>query len=304
MPRLRRIGKTRLHKVRLRLWFVPNLQDGIQIDKPRSIRQSKYNIRCLRDLDDQLLREVLAVDARKKTLGPFIRSIKHDKPTFLDIGCGQGEAMVAAQEMGCVCLGVEPSAAHSEIGKDRFHLDILNTYFGPGVVGERKFDIVYLSQVIEHIYDVRMFIQELTHVVAPGGVIVMVTPNAGSFAALLTRKYWTMLKTPDHVTLLTQEAAHRLTPPGFKCVVTTGEFRWESLITILQGIRDYFRERSKSPTELPSLRDAGHNVAKRYSYRRFLGVASILSWPLYFLGGILRRRCTLIISFYHQANGI
>jgi 2-polyprenyl-3-methyl-5-hydroxy-6-metoxy-1,4-benzoquinol methylase len=251
-------------------------------------------------LDDRLLREVLAVDDRKATLAPYISLFKHANPTFLDIGCGHGEAMVAAREMGCICLGIEPSAAHSQIGKERFHLDIINSYFGSGVVGERKFDIVHLSQVIEHIYDVRKFVHDLAQVVAPGGVIIMVTPNAGSFAALLTRKYWTMLKTPDHVTMLTAEGARKLTPPGFECRITTGEFRWESLITMLQGVRDYFRERNKSTMKLPSHRDSGDFTTKRYRYRRLLGIATIASWPLHFLGGLLDRRCTLVISFHHQ----
>ena len=63
-----------------------------------------------------------------------------------------------------------------------------------------------LSHVIEHIYDQKHFLEDVLSALAPGGVLVIVTPNAKSLIASISRSYWPMLKPVDHVNLLSPRA--------------------------------------------------------------------------------------------------
>jgi hypothetical protein len=59
-----------------------------------------------------------------------------------------------------------------------------------------------LSQVIEHIYHPGPFLDELVQALRPGGVVIVMTPDTRSYSAMVTGKYWAMLRPVDHVTLI------------------------------------------------------------------------------------------------------
>jgi SAM-dependent methyltransferase len=122
--------------------------------------------------------------------------------SFLDVGCGMGANLLAAQRLGLDVQGFEPSATHAHIAINRLHLPVVPEYFTAARVGDRKFDVVMLSHVIEHIYEPKIFLQELLSVLKPGGVLVVITPNRDSIIARLTGNRWPMLKPVDHVTMI------------------------------------------------------------------------------------------------------
>jgi 2-polyprenyl-3-methyl-5-hydroxy-6-metoxy-1,4-benzoquinol methylase len=178
---------------------------------------------------------------------------------LLDVGCGAGGYLLAAQAMGMTARGVEPSESHSRVGRERFGLDITTGYLVPEEMTER-FDIVILSHVIEHIYQPGEFMTRLATVLAPGGVLVVVTPNAGSPLARLSGPAWSMLAPIDHVTMLGPRGLLKVTPQGYKCTWRTDEYIWEPAATVLVALRNQLR--GASAEEDQSRNNAVQGAAK------------------------------------------
>jgi SAM-dependent methyltransferase len=240
------------------------------------------------------LRDVLDIDMKKDFLRRHLRGVKGETPTFLDIGCGQGEQLLAARELGCSCLGIEPSLTHSKNGRDHFNLEILDGYFDLTRLGGRRFDIIMLSHVIEHIYDPIAFFAQVVEALAPSGRIILITPNAASVVAMATRKYWCMLKPPDHVTMFTPRAFRSLTPPGFTCDIHTSEHSWEPAAVVFQALRDFVREWKAAEPAAPTTHMLGALKFRKARKRYLLKVAEILSSPLHLLGITLNRQACLV----------
>lgn len=110
--------------------------------------------------------------------------------------------MLAAQSIGFDVMGFEPSNDHAHVATKHFKLPVVPDYFSTERVDHRQFDVVMLSHVIEHIYSPRDFLRDVISVLRPGGVLIVITPNAGSIIARWTGKRWPMLKPVDHVSML------------------------------------------------------------------------------------------------------
>jgi len=166
---------------------------------------------------------------------------------FLDIGCGMGGYMLAAKQLGFEVLGFEPSANHARVATDILHLPVVLDYFTSDRLEGRRFDLIMLSHVIEHIYDQKHFLLDVMSALAPGGVLIVVTPNARSLIASITGGYWPMLRPVDHVNLLSRKAFEFLLP-GVRYSVRTSEHGYEFAATILSAVRSAVRKERARPS--------------------------------------------------------
>ncbi len=97
---------------------------------------------------------------------------------LLDVGCGFGFAMAAVQGMtGWTARGFEPSQ-YGAAGRDQLGLDIVNGFAVSNSDPTELYDIVHCSEVIEHVPDPEAFLDLLVSYLAPGGVLVLTTPDA------------------------------------------------------------------------------------------------------------------------------
>jgi SAM-dependent methyltransferase len=219
---------------------------------------------------------------------------------LLDVGCGTGGYLLAAQALGMTACGVEPSETHSRIGRERFGLDISTGYLMPENMTER-FNIIILSHVIEHIYEPREFIARLVTVLAPGGILVVVTPNAASPLARLAGPAWAMLAPIDHVTMFGPGGISRVTPPNYICSWRTDEHVWEPAATLLVTIRN--RLTGASPDD-----DQARNIAIQSATRRspldnrlFKFGLAVVSAPFWLAFKVLRCGACLVAEYRHSS---
>ncbi len=95
--------------------------------------------------------------------------------SFIDVGCNAGFAVAAARECGLDAVGVDIDAA--AIGEARRLFP--NCRFERCDVAEVEgaFDIVYSSEVVEHLREPALFLAHLRRILAPAGVAFLTTPN-------------------------------------------------------------------------------------------------------------------------------
>jgi len=108
---------------------------------------------------------------------------------LLDVGAATGLLVAEAQAMGYRGVGIEPS--HTLAAQARADgLDVHDGVLGDADVGTDPFDLVTVVDVIEHVDDPVGLLEECRRVVAPGGRLLVVTPDLSSVAASVLKGRW------------------------------------------------------------------------------------------------------------------
>ena len=107
----------------------------------------------------------------------------------LDIGCGDSGVLIALAEQGGRCAGIEldeKALARSAIraGEHGVELDLRRGVAEALPWPDASFDLVILDNVLEHVTDRPKTLQEIRRVLAPGGLLYMVTPKPLSLYSL------------------------------------------------------------------------------------------------------------------------
>jgi 2-polyprenyl-3-methyl-5-hydroxy-6-metoxy-1,4-benzoquinol methylase len=91
----------------------------------------------------------------------------------LNIGC------LAADKKSTLHKQIESVANHC-VGLDLFHADLPNYVKGnaENFNLEKKFDVVIVGEVIEHLWDIKGCITSAYHALVPRGELIITTPNA------------------------------------------------------------------------------------------------------------------------------
>jgi SAM-dependent methyltransferase len=99
----------------------------------------------------------------------------------LDLGSGAGEFAEEIVRAGARVVGVEVAEAAIERARTR-HPDIdfrLAPIDGPLPVGDGEFEVVWSSEVIEHVADTARWLSEVRRALGPGGRLLLTTPSHG-----------------------------------------------------------------------------------------------------------------------------
>jgi HAD superfamily hydrolase (TIGR01549 family) len=143
-----------------------------------------------RDLVDQEYEE--SAVARRKTFAQVLKRIRDLRPnsrTILDVGAGIGAFCLEAKRAGFEVEGVEPSAWAIVEGRKR-GITLHEGYFPHPDLEGRKFDVVALLDVIEHVSKPIELLKACHRCLAPGGLLVLVTPDVGSLTARTMGHRW------------------------------------------------------------------------------------------------------------------
>jgi SAM-dependent methyltransferase len=130
----------------------------------------------------------------------LVRKFRPPPAAVLDVGCAAGFALRAFREEGYDPWGIELSAPMAEqaarrVGAERIHAGTLE----PGVFGGRRFDVVTLWDVVEHIEDPIEFLRQVRGVLADDGILVLETQNVASWFARLMGVRWQHYKFEEHL---------------------------------------------------------------------------------------------------------
>jgi 2-polyprenyl-3-methyl-5-hydroxy-6-metoxy-1,4-benzoquinol methylase len=97
----------------------------------------------------------------------------------LDIGCFNGFFVKKLYSLGYDAEGIDFNRNAIEFGKSKFDLGlrISSQSLGELLLSGRKFDVITLFEVIEHLPNARQFLCEVTKLLARKGVLILSTPN-------------------------------------------------------------------------------------------------------------------------------
>lgn len=100
----------------------------------------------------------------------------------LDIGCGDGFFSQRIQEAtGASVCGVDISLEATEKAGER-GVDARQCNLNEGICFEAEsFDLVFCGEVIEHVFDPDLLLDEIWRVLVPGGYLVLSTPNLAAW---------------------------------------------------------------------------------------------------------------------------
>ncbi len=120
------------------------------------------------------------------------------KARLLDVGCGSGHMLQRMQNLGWEVEGVDfdPNAVRNAQRKElTVRLGSLEAQGYP----DNAFDAIVMSHLLEHVHDPLQLLRESLRICKPGGHLVVVTPNSGSWGHRRFRNAWVHLDPPRHL---------------------------------------------------------------------------------------------------------
>lgn len=130
---------------------------------------------------------------------------------LLDLGCGPGFLLKAAQDAGWTVAGADVSAFAAGHAREQF--GIVNVTTGPLEAIEfpaDSFDAVTLQHVIEHFRDPVRMVRRIRGWLAPGGILWLETPDIDSGRAKREGSRWGHIKVPEHLFYFNERTLTRL----------------------------------------------------------------------------------------------
>jgi SAM-dependent methyltransferase len=150
---------------------------------------------------------VFAQDARR------ISRLVPKEACILDVGCGNGRALLAMRRWGfsrLAGLEIDPAAAQraKDSGLDVHCGELIDTDVPDG-----SFDLIRMGHVIEHVLDPMATLHRAYRFLKPGGILMGETPNTDCLDWRIFKKYWGPLHIPRHIFIFDdrnlRQALHR-----------------------------------------------------------------------------------------------
>ena len=163
------------------------LNCGVEYRHPRpsdeEVRRSYSEMR-----DDDYLRES---DSRHINAHLSLRAIKRcvSEGSLLDVGCSTGFLLDAARPDFQV-RGIELSAWAAEQARKKLGLTVDAVGWEKAAFPPASFDVVCFVDVLEHLADPAGALNWASGLLRPGGILYLVTPDAGSLSARLMGRFW------------------------------------------------------------------------------------------------------------------
>ncbi|MCF2515780.1 bifunctional 2-polyprenyl-6-hydroxyphenol methylase/3-demethylubiquinol 3-O-methyltransferase UbiG [Sphingomonas sp. G124] len=106
----------------------------------------------------------------------------------LDVGCGAGLLAEPLARLGATVTAVDAAPELIEVAKAHAAgQGLAIDYRAVGVEAlDGQFDLVTSMEVIEHVADPQVFVKDLAARLAPGGLMILSTPNKTAWSKLLT----------------------------------------------------------------------------------------------------------------------
>jgi SAM-dependent methyltransferase len=142
---------------------------------------------------------------------------------LLDLGCGTGALLEVAGQLGWQAEGLDVSQPVVDHGR-QLGLEVSCGELADSKFESNSFDVVTASELLEHLSDPKLLVQEVARILRPGGLFWTTTPHARGISARLLGTKWSVLCPPEHLQLFSVKGViGLLRGAGFRRVVVRTE---------------------------------------------------------------------------------
>lgn len=156
------------------------------------------------------------------TFAKLIKCLKAHKASgrILEIGCGRGDFLSAAQAAGYVAEGCElTQSVEEEKTPYTIHRKELSEIKFPA----GTFDVVIVRNTFEHYFDPRKELKEIRRILAPNGILYLKVPNISfelGWKSFVTYQEWNLFCPPWHL--------NHFSPKTMKAFLKQSGFRFRT----------------------------------------------------------------------------
>ena len=132
--------------------------------------------------------------------------------SLLEVGCGCGGFLARAGQAGLQAVGVDVSAYAAEYARQVWGQRVVTGEINAATLDEagRRFDLIALWDVIEHLPDPCHAVALLADRLRPGGVLAVSTGDVSSLVAKLSGPRWHLYNLPEHLWFFSAASLQRL----------------------------------------------------------------------------------------------
>lgn len=160
--------------------------------RPPSVHWAAPVVAGLPSVADAALLEVMRVPAT-------------ETGSLLDVGCGSGAFLRRMRDAGWDAMGMEPDPQAAARLCQAHALAVFSSIEAVEAQG-RRFDLITLSHVVEHLPDPVAVLRRLGALLKPGGRLVATTPNVLSWGARRFGACWRGLEPPRHFNVFSPQS--------------------------------------------------------------------------------------------------
>jgi SAM-dependent methyltransferase len=154
-------------------------------------------------------------EGRRRMAGRLIDLLAEHMPRghMLEVGCGYGLLLDEARMRGYQVEGVELSVAGVHYARERLGLPVremaLEERSLDAAASGERYDAVVAVDVLEHLDEPVVAIARLRALLAPGGVLLITSPDPTSLVAWIAGRYWWCYE-PAHACLIPRKTLRGL----------------------------------------------------------------------------------------------
>jgi 2-polyprenyl-3-methyl-5-hydroxy-6-metoxy-1,4-benzoquinol methylase len=135
-----------------------------------------------------------------------INSFGFENKSILDVGAGTGDFLKVCLQNNWKVFGTEPNQKAREIAKQK-QLFLKNDW---QEYSNKKFNVITLWHVLEHVENVSEFISQLKNLLSENGKLIVAVPNFKSDDAKHYKEFWAAFDVPRHLWHFSQKSIHLL----------------------------------------------------------------------------------------------
>ncbi len=128
--------------------------------------------------------------------------------SILDIGCGTGKFLETMKQSGWTINGVETNDSARDIAESATGSVIFNQ--ADFFVSKQKYDVITLWHSLEHLYDLKKYLNKISLSLNANGIIMIAVPNYQSYDAECFKQDWAAYDVPRHLYHFSFEAISKL----------------------------------------------------------------------------------------------
>lgn len=144
------------------------------------------------------------------------------KGRMLDVGCNEGRGLVHYQGSGYTVEGLELNSKAADVARKKgfvVHSDLIEQ-----LEPAEKYDVVVLSNVLEHSLNPAEMLAHVARVLNPGGQVWISCPNSQSWLRSIFGRFWINWHVPFHISHFSpQTLAGVLSQSGFELIESRQE---------------------------------------------------------------------------------